>query len=40
MQKRRMATIAALVKAVPTFTLEVGATPADAAALIRDVASV
>ncbi|RWA83785.1 serine kinase [Mesorhizobium sp.] len=35
MQKRRMATIAALVKAVPTFTLEVGARPADAAALIR-----
>ncbi|AZO10039.1 MULTISPECIES: serine kinase [unclassified Mesorhizobium] len=34
MQKRRMATIAALVKAVPTFTLEVGASPADAAALI------
>ncbi|WFP63221.1 serine kinase [Mesorhizobium sp. WSM4904] len=35
MQKRRMASIAALVKAVPTFTLEVGARPADAAALIR-----
>ena len=34
MQKRRMATIAALVKAVPTFTLEVGARPAEAAALI------
>ena len=40
MQKRRMATIAALVKTVPTFTLEVGATPADAAALIREMASV
>ncbi|MDX8510763.1 serine kinase [Mesorhizobium captivum] len=37
MQKRRMATIAALVKAVPTFTLEVGARPADAAVLIRAV---
>ena len=35
LQKRRMATIAALVKTVPTFTLEVGETPADAAALIR-----
>lgn len=35
MQKRRMAAIAALVKAVPTFTLEVGARPEDAAALIR-----
>ncbi|MDG4882500.1 serine kinase [Mesorhizobium sp. WSM4884] len=35
MQKRRMASIAALVKAVPTFTLEVGSSPADAAALIR-----
>ncbi|RWK26192.1 MAG: serine kinase [Mesorhizobium sp.] len=35
MQKRRMATIAALVQAVPTFTLEVGSSPADAAALIR-----
>ena len=34
-QKRRMATIAALVKAVPTFSLEVGARPAEAAALIR-----
>ncbi|KUM23431.1 serine kinase [Mesorhizobium loti] len=33
-QKRRMAAIAALVKAVPTFTLEVGSSPADAAALI------
>ncbi|MDX8477164.1 serine kinase [Mesorhizobium sp. VK24D] len=37
MQKRRMATIAALVKAVPTFTLEVGSSPTDAAALIRAV---
>ncbi|TGP23988.1 MULTISPECIES: serine kinase [unclassified Mesorhizobium] len=37
MQKRRMATIAALVKAVPTFTLEVGSRPEDAAALIRAV---
>ncbi|CDX57337.1 conserved hypothetical protein [Mesorhizobium plurifarium] len=35
LQKRRMAMIAALVKAVPTFTLEVGARPAEAAALIR-----
>ncbi|RWH72070.1 serine kinase [Mesorhizobium sp.] len=35
LQKRRMATIAALVKTVPTFTLEVGASPADAAALIQ-----
>ncbi|TIO77833.1 MAG: serine kinase [Mesorhizobium sp.] len=35
MQKRRMAMIAGLVKAVPTFTLEVGGNPADAAALIR-----
>lgn len=35
LQKRRMTTIAALVKTVPTFTLEVGKTPADAAALIR-----
>lgn len=35
MQKRRMATIAALVKAVPTCTLEVGPSPADAAAVIR-----
>lgn len=34
-QKRRMATIATLVKAVPTFTLEVGANPAEAAPLIR-----
>ncbi len=34
-QKRRMATIAALVKEVPTFTLEVGANPAEAAPLIR-----
>jgi hypothetical protein len=34
-QKRRMAAIAALVKTVPTFTLEVGATPADAVPLIR-----
>ncbi|WP_192251200.1 serine kinase [Mesorhizobium silamurunense] len=37
MQRRRMASIAALVKAVPTFTLEVGSSPADAAALIRAV---
>jgi hypothetical protein len=35
MQKRRLATIAGLVNAVPTFRLEVGARPADAAALIR-----
>ncbi|TPI14733.1 serine kinase [Mesorhizobium sp. B4-1-3] len=35
LQKRRLAMIAALVKAVPTFTLEVGASPADAAALIQ-----
>ena len=35
LQKRRMATIAALVKAVPTFALEVGSSPADAAALIQ-----
>ena len=35
LQKRRRATIAALVKTVPTFTLEVGSSPADAAALIR-----
>ncbi|RWM98114.1 MAG: serine kinase [Mesorhizobium sp.] len=35
MQQRRMASIAALVRAVPTFTLEVGSSPADAAGLIR-----
>ncbi|RAZ91244.1 serine kinase [Mesorhizobium hawassense] len=35
LQKRRMATIAALVKTVPTFTLQVGARPVEAAALIR-----
>ncbi|MBZ9987489.1 serine kinase [Mesorhizobium sp. BH1-1-5] len=34
-QKRRMAAIAALVKRVPTFTLEIGARPVEAAALIR-----
>ncbi|MER8465618.1 serine kinase [Mesorhizobium sp. M1396] len=34
MQKRRLATIAGLVNSVPTFRLEVGAHPADAAALI------
>lgn len=34
-QRRRMATIAMLVKALPTFTLEVGANPAEAAPLIR-----
>ncbi|ESX10322.1 serine kinase [Mesorhizobium sp. M0179] len=34
-QKRRMATIATLVKAVPTFTLEVGEKPAEASPLIR-----
>lgn len=34
LQKRRLATIAKLVSSVPTFTLEVGARPADAAALI------
>ena len=37
LQKRRMATIAALVKTAPTFTLEVGARPVEAAALIRAV---
>jgi hypothetical protein len=36
LQKRRLATIAKLVSSVPTFTLEVGARPADAAALIAD----
>ncbi|MEP6563910.1 MAG: serine kinase [Mesorhizobium sp.] len=35
LQKRRLATITKLVLAVPTFTLQVGATPADAAPLIR-----
>lgn len=35
LQKRRMATIATLVKTVPTFTLEVGAKPVEAAALIQ-----
>ncbi len=35
MQKRRLATIAGLVNSVPTFRLEVGARPADAAAPIR-----
>ncbi|CAN7196755.1 serine kinase [Mesorhizobium amorphae] len=35
LQKRRLATIARLVSTVPTFTLEVGAQPADAASLIR-----
>lgn len=34
LQKRRLATIARLVSSVPTFTLEVGERPADAAALI------
>jgi hypothetical protein len=34
LQKRRLATIAKLVSSVPTFTLEVGARLADAAALI------
>ncbi|MFC3327251.1 serine kinase [Mesorhizobium cantuariense] len=34
MQKRRLATIGGLVNAVPTFRLEVGARPPDAAALI------
>lgn len=34
LQKRRLSTIARLVAAVPTYTLEVGASPADAAALI------
>jgi hypothetical protein len=34
LQKRRLATIAGLVNSVPTFRLEVGAHPADAAALI------
>lgn len=36
LQKRRLATIARLVSSVPTFRLEVGARPADAAALISD----
>jgi hypothetical protein len=35
LQKRRLATIARLVSSIPTFTLEVGAEPADAAPLIR-----
>ncbi len=35
LQKRRLATIAKLVSTVPTYTLEVGASPADAAPLIR-----
>jgi hypothetical protein len=35
LQKRRLATIGKLVSAVPTFTLEVGSRPADAAELIR-----
>ncbi|UCI31364.1 serine kinase [Mesorhizobium sp. B4-1-4] len=35
LQKRRLATIGKLVSSVPTFTLEVGARPADAAALIN-----
>jgi hypothetical protein len=35
LQKRRLATIARLVSAVPTFTLEVGAKPVDAAPLIQ-----
>jgi hypothetical protein len=35
LQKRRLATIAGLVSSVPTFTLEVGSHPADAAALVR-----
>jgi hypothetical protein len=35
LQKRRLSTIGGLVNAVPTFRLEVGASPADAAALIR-----
>ncbi|MGX9182293.1 serine kinase, partial [Mesorhizobium sp. BHbdii] len=34
LQKRRLATIGGLVSSVPTFTLEVGARPADAAAPI------
>jgi hypothetical protein len=34
LQKRRLATIAGLVSSVPTFQLEVGVRPADAAALI------
>lgn len=36
LQKRRLATIARLVTAVPTYTLEVGAQPTDAASLIRN----
>lgn len=36
LQKRRLATIAGLVSSVPTFRLEVGARPADAAAPIGD----
>ncbi|PTE10626.1 serine kinase [Mesorhizobium helmanticense] len=35
LQKHRLATIARLVSTVPTFTLEVGPTPTDAAPLIR-----
>ncbi|WP_292314103.1 serine kinase [Mesorhizobium sp.] len=35
LQKRRMATIAALVKTVPTFSLEAGARPVEATQLIR-----
>ncbi|UVK39146.1 serine kinase [Mesorhizobium sp. AR10] len=35
LQKRRLETIVRLVSTVPTFTLEVGPRPADAAALIR-----
>ncbi len=34
LQKRRLSTIARLVTAVPTYTLEVGSRPADSAALI------
>ncbi|MGX7876437.1 serine kinase [Mesorhizobium sp. ORM6] len=40
LQKRRLATIGKLVSLVPTFTLEVGARPADAAALISAALSV
>ncbi|MDX8431849.1 serine kinase [Mesorhizobium abyssinicae] len=38
-QKNRLATIARLVTTVPTFTLEVGARPADAARLIQSTLS-
>jgi hypothetical protein len=40
LQKRRLATIAKLVSTVPTYTLEVGANPVDAALLIRSALEV